>query len=186
MNCLTRCCISITSPPSPLVEIGRATKLVLLCAAFGMGRPGETPGSKAGMWRLLERLVRPQGPIAAWLRNQPDQSLCSRTAVHQKEREIEGGWSFLLKRGETAWPCRWLGSATWSVLDFVRTDLRTVRLAIATSDHACYGLGRGLQFAADTSCTHLTQEGRYADLRQPREVHAAWSPNHEGERHRES
>ena len=27
-----------------------------------------------------------------------------------------------------------LGSATWSVLDFVRTDLRTVRLAIATWD----------------------------------------------------
>ena len=29
-----------------------------------------------------------------------------------------------------------LGSATWSVLDFVRTDLRTVRLAIAKGDRA--------------------------------------------------
>ena len=27
-----------------------------------------------------------------------------------------------------------LGSATWSVLDFVRTDLRTERLAIACGD----------------------------------------------------
>ena len=55
--------------------------------------------------------------------------------AHQKV-EIEGGWSLLLKRGETAWPCRWLGSATWSVLDFVRTDLRTVRLAIAKGDRS--------------------------------------------------
>ena len=29
-----------------------------------------------------------------------------------------------------------LGSATWSVLDFVRTDLRTVRLAIANGDRS--------------------------------------------------
>ena len=29
-----------------------------------------------------------------------------------------------------------LGFATWSVLDFVRTDLRTVRLSIANGDHS--------------------------------------------------
>jgi hypothetical protein len=33
--------------------------------------------------------------------------------------------------GETAGPYRCLAPQTWSVLDVVRTDLRTVRLAIA-------------------------------------------------------
>src|SRR6476646_2535765 len=45
------------------------------------------------MWPLFERLVRPQGPIAAWLRDQPDQSLCSRTVVHKKGRSKADGRS---------------------------------------------------------------------------------------------
>jgi hypothetical protein len=34
--------------------------------------------------------------------------------------------------GETAWPFRCLPPQTWSVRDFVWTDLQTLRLAIAT------------------------------------------------------
>ena len=30
--------------------------------------------------------------------------------------------------GKTAGPCRWLAPQTWSVLDFIRTDLRTLRI----------------------------------------------------------
>jgi hypothetical protein len=33
-------------------------------------------------------------------------------------------------------PCRYLAPQTWSVLDFVRTNLRTLRLAIAGGDHS--------------------------------------------------
>jgi hypothetical protein len=45
---------------------------------------------------------------------------------------------------------------------------------LVTAWEEAYNLAQTLR------CTHLTQEGRYADLRQSREVHAAWSPNHEG------
>ena len=38
--------------------------------------------------------------------------------------------------GRTALPCHCLAPPTWSVLDFVRTDLRTERLAIACGDRS--------------------------------------------------
>jgi len=38
--------------------------------------------------------------------------------------------------GGTAWLYRLLGSANWSVQDFVRTDLHTLRLAIACSERS--------------------------------------------------
>ena len=56
------------------------------------------------------------------------------------EREIESGWSFLLKRGETAWPSCWLGCATWSVLDSSKRTFETVRLAIAKGDRSARAL----------------------------------------------
>ncbi len=56
------------------------------------------------------------------------------------EREIESGWSFLLKRGETAWPSRWLGCATWSVLDSSERTFETLRLAIAKGDRSARAL----------------------------------------------
>ena len=40
------------------------------------------------------------------------------------------------QRGVNRMTLSLLGSATWSVLDFVRTDLRTVRLAIASGDRS--------------------------------------------------
>ena len=52
--------------------------------------------------------------------------------ILQAISEIGGGHS-CFSDGKRR-PCRSLGSATRSVLDFVRTDLRTVRLAIAYGD----------------------------------------------------
>ena len=40
------------------------------------------------------------------------------------------------QRGVNRMALSLLGSATWSVLDFVRTDLRTVRLAIVKGDRS--------------------------------------------------
>ena len=59
-----------------------------------------------------------------------------------------------------------LGSATWSVLDFVRTDLRTVRLAIATAT------------AATGSCTPRKSQVTTIRLRrgvEPRRAVLAWA-----------
>jgi len=41
--------------------------------------------------------------------------------------------------GETAWRGRCLAPQTWSIPDFVRTDLQTLRFAIAARESALLG-----------------------------------------------
>jgi hypothetical protein len=68
---------------------------------------------------LLQAMDILQRPIAAWLR--------------KKGHEVWSG-NHCFSEGKTACSYRCLAPQTWSVPDFVRTDLRTVRLAIACGD----------------------------------------------------
>ena len=58
-------------------------------------------------------------------------SPCARGRRHTRKRyKVDG--CLLLQRWKTAWLSRCLAPQTWSVQDCVRTDRRTLRLAIAT------------------------------------------------------
>jgi len=65
-----------------------------------------------------------------------------------------------------------LGKTLVGLLHVALCAFATQRSRKNRESHACYGLGRGLQFAPH-HCPFLTQEGHYADLRQPREVYAS-------------
>ena len=56
-----------------------------------------------------------------------------RRSVRTRE---EAGWSPAAPRWVNASPYRCLAPQTWSVLDFIRTDLRTLRLAIACGERS--------------------------------------------------
>src|SRR6187549_2149774 len=81
-------------------------------------------------------------------------------------------------RQRTTWGKPWLDCFMWpSVRSQLREAGRTVRAMLVTAWEEAYNLPH-------TTVHFLTQEGHYADLRQPREVYAAWTSNHERQRHR--
>jgi len=71
--------------------------------------------------------------------------------------------------GETAWSCPCLAPQTCSVPDSVRTELRTLRLAIACRDRT------------DRPCTHRkSQEGHHASSYAREENKRAWREHWKG------
>jgi hypothetical protein len=72
--------------------------------------------------------------------------------------------------GETAAPCRCLAPQTWFVLDFVRTDLRTLRLAIG--QEATTATGPCTPRKSREATIHLHQEEERAVLVEAR----SWRP----------
>ena len=81
--------------------------------------------------------------------------------------------------GETAWSCPCLAPQTCSVPDSVRTELRTLRLAIAAwEEGASRRAGGGrvrMATAATGPCTHRkSQEGHHASSYAREENKRAW------------